>query len=153
MQHRCFGEYRCVKPLQAGIDMRTTTPGIALFAAALMFSTSALAQKVTREGVIISQSGENYNVRTREGSLTVVITPSTEIKEVRGISKRTKDSKSLIQGLIIKAEGEESGGTLHATEVEYKDRDWRSAVASKAGNQEALEKQAAENAKAAAERA
>ena len=133
--------------------MRITTPGIALFAAALMFSTSALAQKVTREGVIISHSGDSYNVRTREGPLTVVTSPGTEIREVRGISKRTKDARSLIPGLIIKAEGEESGGTLHAVEIEYKDRDWRAAVASKAGNQEALERQAAINAKAAAERA
>ena len=83
--------------------------GFALFAAALMVSTSALAQVVEREGVIVSRSQNNLTVRTREGNITVVVTPSTQIRENRSgalAGSRESNTRALIPGLIIKAEGD-----------------------------------------------
>jgi len=123
--------------------------GFALFAAALMVSTSALAQEVEREGVIISRSQNNLNVRTREGNMTVVVTPSTRIRENRSgalAGSRDRGQDTLIPGLIIKAEGDQQGDTLTAQQIEFRERDWRAAIASTAGTQEQFATAAAERA-------
>lgn len=126
--------------------MTITKRGLALFAASLMLTTSAFAQEVKTEGVIISKSGSTLNVRTREGPVSVTYSPDTEIRESRGIIKNTRDAQSLIPGLIIKVEGTQSGSTLSAEEIEFRQSDWRAAIASKAGTQQDFEKAAAERA-------
>ena len=122
--------------------------GLALTAVALAFSTPAAAQEVEQEGVIISRSDDILNVRTRAGDLRVAVSPSTRIKENRsGLSgSRDRGPETLIPGLIIKAEGHQSGGTLTAEQIEYKERDWRAAIASRAGTQEQFAEAASERA-------
>jgi outer membrane protein OmpA-like peptidoglycan-associated protein len=115
--------------------------GLAFLALGVSLATAAWAQEVEREGVIISKSEGNLNVRTREGNLTVVVTPSTEIREVAGavgLQRRTRDAQTLIPGLIIKAEGNLSGDTLTAEEIEFRERDWRAAIAARGGTQAEL---------------
>lgn len=126
--------------------MKTSMRGLALIAAALMTATSALAQEVKREGVIMSQDGDRLNVRTREGPLVVVVSPTTRIKEDVGMNSRDRDTKSLINGLIIKAEGELQGDTLIAEEIDFKQRDWRAAIATAAGTTEQFANAAADRA-------
>lgn len=110
---------------------------LALFAFALTLATSAVAEEVKKEGVIVSHKENNLDVRTREGPLTVVLTPTTTIKEVSGaFSKKTREAKTLIPGLIIKVEGNLEGATVTAENIEFKERDWRTAVATKAGTTE-----------------
>ena len=116
--------------------MRYGTTAFFTLTAAFALTAPALAEKVKVETVIVSRSGETLNTKSREGPLTVVVGGHTSIKEVSGLSKKDRDSKSLIPGLIIKAEGEQSGGTLHADKIEFKKNDWRAAIASKAGTQE-----------------
>ena len=118
--------------------MGLKTSGLALLAAGLMVTTSALADVVKTEAVITSAGDNGYQVRTRQGELTVVTTPSTTIKEVRGLSKKDREAKTLIPGLIIKVEGDQQGQTITANKIEFKERDWRSAIAAKAGTQEQL---------------
>jgi outer membrane protein OmpA-like peptidoglycan-associated protein len=123
--------------------------GFALFAAALMVSTSAIAQQAEREGVIVSRNQNNLNVRIPGGNITVVLTPSTRIRENRsGALAGSRDSSvdRLIPGLIIKAEGDQQGSTLTAEEIEYRERDWRAAIASTAGTQEDFAQAASERA-------
>ena len=67
--------------------------GLALFAVALTLATSAVAQEVKKEGVIVSHKENNLDVRTMEGPLTVVLTPTTTIKEVSGAFSE-EDSRS-----------------------------------------------------------
>jgi outer membrane protein OmpA-like peptidoglycan-associated protein len=112
--------------------------GMALFAAALAISSSAMAQEDSeREGVITAHTGSNLVTRTRDGPLNIVLTPTTEIRETAGIARRTtRGPETLIPGLIIKAHGTLSGDTLTADRVEFRDRDWRAAIASTAGTQE-----------------
>jgi len=122
--------------------------GLALTALALTFSAPAAAQEVEQEGVIISRSDNMLNIRTRAGDLRVAVSPSTRIKENRsGLSgSRDRGPETLIPGLIIKAEGHQSGGTLTAEQIEYKERDWRAAIASRAGTQEQFAEAASERA-------
>jgi len=112
---------------------------VALFAAALLISTSALAEEVKREAVIVSVHGANINAQTREGPLTVVLSPGTKITETSGIAKRTgRDAKSLLPGLIFTVEGDQQGTTVSAQQITFKERDWRTAVATKAGTKQEL---------------
>jgi outer membrane protein OmpA-like peptidoglycan-associated protein len=101
----------------------------AVFATALMVSTSALADEVKLEAVIVTISGNTINARTQQGPLTVEISPATKIKEGRD----ERDIKSLIPGLIFTVNGEQQGNTVTAFTIKYKERDWRAAVATKAG--------------------
>jgi outer membrane protein OmpA-like peptidoglycan-associated protein len=118
--------------------MRLTKRGLAASVTAftLLTATAAFADPVKREGVIISQSDTQLNVRTREGPLTVVLRPDTKIKETSGLSKSDRDTKSLIAGLIITVKGEQQGESISANSIEFKKNDWRAAIATKAGTQE-----------------
>jgi len=90
--------------------------GFALFAVALILATVASAEEVNREGVIVTRSNNNLNVRTREGALTVVVTPETTIRETSGLlQRRTRGPETLIPGLILKVEGDLLTICLHGT--------------------------------------
>lgn len=111
--------------------------GFAVLAATLIVSTSAMADEVKTEAVITSIEGNTINARTTAGPLTVVLTPSTKITQTSGLAKRDKrDAKSLIPGLIFTVEGDQQGQTLTAEDIKFKERDWRTAVATKAGTVE-----------------
>ena len=87
----------------------------------------------------VSVDGGNINAQTREGPLTVVVAPDTKITETSGIAKRKgRDAKSLLPGLIFTVEGDQQGSTVSAKEITFKERDWRSAVATKAGTKQEL---------------
>jgi outer membrane protein OmpA-like peptidoglycan-associated protein len=110
---------------------------LALLAVSMMITTSAFAEDAKREGVIVSRGdGGRLAVRTREGPMTVVVTPATSIKETKGLKKTTREPKTLIPGLIITAQGDQQGDTLTAEKITFKSDDWRAAVATKAGTQE-----------------
>ena len=120
--------------------------GIAGIAAALLVSTSALAETVKREGVITSSGPNGYNVRTREGPITVTISQGTRIRQVKGLSRKTRSATDLIPGLIIKVDGDQQGSNVAASSIEFKESDWRNAIATKAGTVEEFDKAAAERA-------
>lgn len=124
--------------------MNVRNQGLAIFAAAFALATPALAEDAKRVGVIMSMSEGQLNVRTREGPLTVVLTPTTTIQEDKGLQKRDRGLDSLMTGLIITAEGDLQGNTLTASEIDFKERDWRAAVATKAGTAETFEQAATE---------
>lgn len=113
-------------------DSRSLT----LFAAALTLTAPALAEQVKTEAVITAHSNGQVKARTREGPIMIVVTPGTTIKESKGLSKKTMTPKSLIPGLIIVVQGDQQGQTISATRIDYKEKDWRTAVATKAGTVE-----------------
>jgi outer membrane protein OmpA-like peptidoglycan-associated protein len=107
---------------------------MAVFAATLIASTPLFAEEVKKEAVIVSVDGNNIKAQTREGALTVVTTPDTKISEMTGLVRsKTRDMKSLIPGLIFTVKGDQQGDSITAQDIDFKDRDWRAAVASKAG--------------------
>jgi len=117
--------------------MKVGKYGLAVIVAGLMISGSASAEPVKTEAVITSVDGNTINARTTAGPLTVVLTPSTKIVQTSGIAKRDKrDAKSLLPGLIFSVEGDLQGQTLTADDIRFKEKDWRTAVATKAGTVE-----------------
>jgi outer membrane protein OmpA-like peptidoglycan-associated protein len=109
-------------------------------AGALLVSLAAvpaLAEKVKTEAVITSVDGNTINARTTAGPLTVMLTPETKITQTSGIARRdARDAKSLLPGLIFTVEGDMEGGTVTAEDIKFKEKDWRTAVATKAGTVE-----------------
>lgn len=109
-------------------------------AGALLASVAAAplaAEQVKTEAVITSVEGNTINARTMAGPLTVVLTDSTKIVQTSGIAKRdARDTKALLPGLIFTVEGDQQGGTVTAEEIRFKEKDWRTAVATKAGTTE-----------------
>ena len=111
----------------------------ALLASALIISTPAWAEKVKTEAVVTSVDGNTVNARTRQGELTVVLSPETKITETSGmLSRKARDTKSLLPGLIFTVDGDMQGSTISAQSITFKDRDWRAAVATKAGTVDEL---------------
>ena len=109
-------------------------------AAGLFISVAAVpavAEEVKTEAVITSVSGNTINARSTAGPVTVVLTPETKIVQTSGIAKReTRDANALIPGLIFTVEGDNQGGTITAEDIRFKEKDWRTAIATKAGTTE-----------------
>jgi outer membrane protein OmpA-like peptidoglycan-associated protein len=117
------------------MDARKCT--LAVLATALIISTSAAAEPVKTEAVIVSAKDGTITAKTRTGPLTVVVTPGTKITETSGLATRkARDTGSLIPGLIFTVSGDQHGQTVTAKDIKFKDRDWRAAVAAKAGTAE-----------------
>ena len=97
----------------------------------------ALAEEAKVEAVITSVNGNTINARTVNGPLTVVFSDTTKITQTSGIAKRDKrDARALLPGLIFTAEGDLQGQTLTAADIRFKEKDWKTAVATKAGTVE-----------------
>lgn len=113
---------------------------LGLIAASVLLTSvavPALAEEIRTEAVITSVDGNTINARTTAGPLTVVLTPETKITQTSGIAKRdARDAKALIPGLIFTVEGDNQGGTVTAEDIKFKEKDWRTAIATKAGTTE-----------------
>ena len=112
-----------------------------LLAAALgstiILSAPAVAEQTKTEAVITKVEGSTITARTMSGPLTVILTPSTHIAQTSGLASRdTRDVRSLIPGLIFTVEGDRQGQTITAQKIRFKEKDWRTAVATKAGTVE-----------------
>ena len=117
--------------------MTVSKPSIAILAATLFVSSAALAEQIKTQAVVTSVSGNTINARTVNGPLTVVLTPSTKITQTSGLAKKeAKPVKSLLPGLIFTVSGDLQGQTVTAEDIRFKERDWRTAVTTKAGTVE-----------------
>ena len=107
------------------------------FTAAFVICSPVSAEPTKTEAVITKVEGNTIVARTMTGPLTVVLTPSTDIAQTSGIAKKSaRDAKSLIPGLIFTVDGDLQGQTLTAEHIRFKEKDWRTAVATKAGTVE-----------------
>ncbi len=105
--------------------------------AAIFISSSAFAEPIKTEAVITKVEGTTISARTVNGPITVVVTPSTKIVQTSGIaSKKTRDAKALIPGLIFTVQGDMQGQMVTAKDIRFKEKDWRTAIATKAGTTE-----------------
>src|SRR6476659_1289510 len=105
--------------------------------ACLVISSPLVAEPMKTEAVITKVEGQTISARTVNGPLTVVLTPSTDIAQTSGLAnKKARDAKSLIPGLIFTVDGDLQGQTLTAEHIRFKEKDWRTAIATKAGTTE-----------------
>jgi outer membrane protein OmpA-like peptidoglycan-associated protein len=107
------------------------------FTAAFVISSPLLAEPTKTEAVITKVEGSTISAKTMTGPITVILTPSTDIAQTSGLAnKKARDAKSLIPGLIFTVDGDLQGQTVTAEHIRFKEKDWRTAVAAKAGTVE-----------------
>ena len=117
------------------MDSRKTRLMVVSFAFAI--SSQVLAEPTKTEAVITKVEGNTIAARTTSGPITVVLTPSTDIAQTSGLaSKKARDPKSLIPGLIFTVDGDLQGQTITAEHIRFKEKDWRTAISTKAGTME-----------------
>jgi len=117
--------------------MQVRKAGLLVAAGSFMISAPLLAEPTKTEAVITKVEGHTISAKTVNGALTVVLTPSTDIAQTSGIaSKKKRDAKALIPGLIFTVDGDMQGQTITAEHIRFKEKDWRTAVATKAGTTE-----------------
>src|SRR6476661_8438934 len=117
--------------------MQVRKAGLFVVAGSFMISAPLFAEPTKTEAVITRVEGHTITAKTVNGPLTVVLTPSTDIAQTSGLaSKKARDAKSLIPGLIFTVDGDLQGQTLTAEHIRFKEKDWRTAVATKAGTVE-----------------
>ena len=117
--------------------MKTRNFGLAALAATLAISTAAFAEPYKSEAVITKVEGSTISARTVNGPITVHLTPETSIAQTSGIARKTtKSAQSLIPGLIFTVDGDAQGGVVTAANIRFKEKDWRTAIATKAGTTE-----------------
>lgn len=111
--------------------------GLLAISAAFVVSSPVLAERTKTEAVVTKVEGNTITARTMSGPLTVVLTPSTDIAQTSGLaSKKARDVKSIIPGLIFTVDGDLQGQTITAEHIRFKEKDWRTAIATKAGTVE-----------------
>ena len=108
--------------------------------AAVLAMTLAAAPGMTHpaklDGVIMSVRPGRVLVRTEAGEQTVVVPPSTRIESISGAfnaSRARKPATALISGLPIKVEGNLDANVFTANRIEYKAKDYQTAVQIQAG--------------------
>lgn len=109
-------------------------------ASALLVAAAAVAaeDQLKIEGVIQQVTVDRLELRTESGVQTIIISPSTEVDSVSGTfnSKERKPASVLISGLPVKVEGRQAGDAIAADEIQFKAKDYRTALQIQAGTQE-----------------
>jgi OmpA-OmpF porin, OOP family len=116
---------------------------IAVVAAlAVALPQPALAQDDSLEGVITRVGNGQVTIRTTAGERTVTFDADTDIKMTRGalnVRSEEKTGADLIRGLPIKATGTLTGNGIDATDIDFRQEDFRTAQQINAGNVEERE--------------
>src|SRR6201997_4943263 len=103
-----------------------------------LVSATVLAQSIKIEGVIKARNGDTMILQTSDsGSLSVMLTDSTEVGQVQGVLKARRKQMSmaaLIPGLAVKVEGTyNQQNQLVAQSVAFKGDDLKQAQSIQAG--------------------
>lgn len=107
--------------------------------AAALFATSAPAEVVKVEGIIVTNKDGKLTVKTPQGDQTITLAPDARIRSVSGPlggQKETVPATALIPGLPIAIDADNASGSLVAQDIEYKEKDYKTAAQIQAGVQE-----------------
>ncbi|HEY2049419.1 MAG TPA: OmpA family protein [Caulobacteraceae bacterium] len=125
--------------------MRRVTSIATLVVATALMTAPGLAVADTLQGMIISHTGQQIQVRGGGVDTTVTLTDSTKVQSVKGLIGARRDDRSptdLIPGLAVSIETVQNGSELDAVTVTFKPDDLKTAQAAQAAmhpQQEALE--------------
>ena len=103
--------------------------------AAALYATPVLAQMQEIKGIVVSNRNGQVVIKTPAGDQTLTLAPDARIRSVSGAlggQKETVPATALIPGLPIVVEAE--GNTIR--DVEYKEKDFKTAAQIQAGTSE-----------------
>ena len=99
--------------------------------AAALYAAPALAQMQEIKGIVVANRNGQLIVKTPAGDQTISLPADARIRSVSGPlggQKETVTATALIPGLPIVIEAEGSGGQLVAKDIEYKEKDFKTAA-------------------------
>ena len=111
---------------------------IAAAAAALYCAPAASAPREIQGIVVTNQNGQ-LTIKTPAGNQTLTLSPSARIRSISGPlggQKEEVPATSLLPGLPVTIEGDDSSGQFVVTEVDYKAKDYKTAAQIQAGVEE-----------------
>jgi outer membrane protein OmpA-like peptidoglycan-associated protein len=115
--------------------MRSVTSIASLMVATALMTAPGLAAADTLQGMIISHTGQQIQVRGGGVDTTVTLTPSTKVESVKGLLGARRDDRSvtdLIPGLAVSIETVQNGSELDADTITFKPDDLKTAQAAQA---------------------
>ncbi|HTQ96881.1 MAG TPA: OmpA family protein [Candidatus Acidoferrum sp.] len=109
-----------------------------LVLSAIVFTAYAAAQDTKIQGLIVGRSGATMTVKTQDSeTITVALTPNTQVDEVQGVFKLRKKElglTALIPGLPVQVSGSQNDKhQLVANEIRFKGSDLKEAQDIQAG--------------------
>ena len=107
--------------------------------AAALYVGPALAQAQEIKGIVVANRNGQLVVKTPAGDQTISLPADARIRSVSGPlggQKEDVPATALIPGLPIVIEAEGSGGQLVAKDIEYKEKDFKTAAQIQAGTSE-----------------
>jgi outer membrane protein OmpA-like peptidoglycan-associated protein len=106
--------------------------------AAALYLAPAIAQATQEiEGIIVSNRDGQLVLKTPQGDQTVTLPADARIRSISGaFNKDEAAASSLIPGLPVKIEADNSTGQMVAKEVDYKAKDFKTAAQIQAGTHE-----------------
>jgi outer membrane protein OmpA-like peptidoglycan-associated protein len=107
--------------------------------AAALYVGPALAQAQEIKGIVVANRNGQLIVKTPAGDQTISLPADARIRSVSGPlggQKEDVPATALIPGLPIVIEAEGSGGQLVAKDIEYKEKDFKTAAQIQAGTSE-----------------
>jgi OmpA-OmpF porin, OOP family len=108
-------------------------------------SSSARAAPVEVEGVIVTNQDGRLTIKTPHGDQVIALSERTRVRSVSGVfggQKETVTTSALLPGLPVVITGDDATGHAVATDIQYKESDYKTAVQISAGVQETSRREA-----------
>jgi outer membrane protein OmpA-like peptidoglycan-associated protein len=127
------------------MGVRVTRLLIVGAAAACFVTAPALAVEKDLEGIVVTNQHGKLTVKTQQGNQTIELPASTRVRSISGAFNGNKEVvpvTSLIPGLPVVVDLDETGGHMVAKEIDYKAKDFKTASQIQAGVEETARREA-----------
>ncbi len=114
-------------------------------AAFTAFAQPGWAAPVQIEGVVVTNAHGRLTIKTPSGDQSIVLPPGARVRAVSGafgVNKGVVSHAALLPGLPVWVEGDDTAGHIVAREIEYKQKDYKTALQISAGVQETARREA-----------
>ncbi len=106
-------------------------------AAFTAFAQPGWAAPVQIEGVVVTNAHGRLTIKTPSGDQSIVLPPGARVRAVSGafgVNKGVVSHAALLPGLPVWVEGDDTAGHIVAREIEYKQKDYKTALQISAGS-------------------
>ena len=108
-------------------------------AAAALYCAPAASEPREIQGIVVTNQNGQLTIKTPAGNQTLSLSSSARIRSISGPlggQKEEVPATSLLPGLPVTIEGDDSSGQFVVTEVDYKVKDYKTAAQIQAGVEE-----------------
>jgi len=127
------------------MKIRSARATLACAALAIFLQSPAFGGGGEIQGVVVTNQHGHLTIKTASGDQTIALSPHTRVRSVSGafgVNKGEVSHAALLPGLPVWIEGDNAGGQFVANEIEYKAKDYKTALQISAGVQETARREA-----------